>query len=372
LYATAGNHDSGPVNSFPPAAVQGAPSVQWAYDILSSAWEPWIGNASATQADNYAAYSYLVPDSNLRVISLDTNFYYITNFWLFEPVMEYDPNGQLAWLVQELQSAEDAGERVWIIGHMAFGLSDALRDGSNYLNQIVNRYDATIAAMFFGHTHVDEFEISYSDYTAQSADTAVMVSYICPSLTPTSGSPAFRVYSIDPVTYAVLDFTEYTTSLEAADFQTATPVWGEYYSAKNVYGPLGGVTDAAAELTPAFWHDVTAAFETDDAAFQGYIARKSRGWNTGSCTGNCKTNEICQLRAAESQYNCHVPKFGLNLKKRDLVASGSGSAAALADNHDAAELDACHFSVTAEVFQALAADPQLVQNVKDQIAAKST
>lgn len=64
--------------------------------------------------------------------------------------METDPAGQFAWLVNELQAAETAGERVYIIGHMPMGLSDALHDGSNYFNQIVNRYDATISALFFG------------------------------------------------------------------------------------------------------------------------------------------------------------------------------------------------------------------------------
>lgn len=64
--------------------------------------------------------------------------------------MEFDPDGQLAWLVSELQAAETAGQRVFIIGHMPLGTNDALHDGSNYLGQILNRYDATIAALFFG------------------------------------------------------------------------------------------------------------------------------------------------------------------------------------------------------------------------------
>jgi len=30
--------------------------------------------------------------------------------------MERDPSGQLAWLASELEAAETAGERVWILG----------------------------------------------------------------------------------------------------------------------------------------------------------------------------------------------------------------------------------------------------------------
>lgn len=38
--------------------------------------------------------------------------------------MERDPSGQLAWLVTELEAAERAGERVWLMGErFAFTLN---------------------------------------------------------------------------------------------------------------------------------------------------------------------------------------------------------------------------------------------------------
>jgi hypothetical protein len=52
-------------------------------------------------------------------------------------------------------------------------------------------------------------------------------------------------------------------------------------------------TDAAAELTPAFWHNATELFESNDDVFQDYIARMSRGYDVSSCTGTCKK---CHLR----------------------------------------------------------------------------
>lgn len=77
--------------------------------------------------------------------------------------METDPGGQLAWLVTELQSAEDAGERVYIIGHMPMGAGDAFYDGSNYFDQIVNRYEATIAALFFGRLPISSVSIMHAN-----------------------------------------------------------------------------------------------------------------------------------------------------------------------------------------------------------------
>jgi sphingomyelin phosphodiesterase len=49
--------------------------------------------------------------------------------------MERDPSGQLSWLVTELEAAETAGERVWLMGHMPLGSSDAFHDQSQYFGQ---------------------------------------------------------------------------------------------------------------------------------------------------------------------------------------------------------------------------------------------
>jgi len=317
VYPVVGNHDAAPVNSFPPAAVNTTISSQWVYNTLSSDWATWLGATAASTVDQYGAYSVMYPGGNLRVISFNTNFYYKENFWLYEQIMESDPDGQLAWLVSELSAAETAGERVWLMGHMPMGSGDAFHDGSNYFNQIVKRYSNTIAAQFYGHTHKDEFEITYSDYTHQTAANAVSMSYIAPALTPTSGNPTFRVYSVDPVTFGILDYTVYIANISAPSYQTG-PVWQEYYSAKQTYGSLltPPVTAASAELTPAFWHNVTTLFQNNDAVFQAYNARKSRGYNPSTCTGTCKTNEICQLRAAEAQYNCVTVTPGINFKKQ--------------------------------------------------------
>lgn len=340
VYGVVGNHDAAPVNSFPPAAVDTTISSQWVYDTLSADWTTWIGSTAATTADDYGAYSVDYPGGNLKVISFNTNFYYKENFWLYETTMETDPSGQLAWLVTELQAAETAGQRVWLMGHMPMGAGDAFHDGSNYFNQIVQRYDATIAAMFYGHTHKDEFEISYSDYTSQTAETATQMSYIAPALTPTSGNPTFRVYSVDPVTFGILDYTTYIANISSASYQSG-PTWEKYYSVKEAYGSLlsPAVTSASAELTPAFWHNLTVLFENDDAVFQDYYARKSRGYDVSTCTGDCKTDEICQLRAAESQYNCVAITPGINFRKRDVAGeqlhsqecSGSVAASIVSD-----------------------------------------
>ncbi|KAJ6438415.1 Sphingomyelin phosphodiesterase [Purpureocillium lavendulum] len=383
VYGTAGNHEAQPVNSFPPSGISS--DTQWLYNLLSQEWSPWLDAAAEAQAANFGAYSAKFPGGNLRVISINTNLYYRHNFWLYQDFDNKDPSLQIAWLVKELDAAEKAGENVYIIGHMPMGEKDALPDPSNFLDQVFKRYSSTIAAMFFGHTHVDHFEISYLDYGKQNAVNAYMTSYIAPSLTPTSGMPSFRVYDVDPDTFGVLDVTTYTADMTDPAFQTTGPVWKKYYSAKEAYGKAASppVTDPAAELTPAFWHQVTEAFDKDQALFDAYIARKSRGWNAGTCTGDCKTAELCQLRAGRAQNNCFKPEPGLHLERRGddddedngvdegLRARGAVTVAAHY-GHARGEHDECGVPVTLKTLGAVtdskAALVKLNQLIKDEKA----
>lgn len=57
------------------------------------------------------------------------------------------------------------------------------------------RYEATITAQFFGHTHFDEFEIFYD---TENPGRAVSVAYIGPSVTPyVNLNPGYRIYYVD-------------------------------------------------------------------------------------------------------------------------------------------------------------------------------
>lgn len=352
VYGTAGNHEANPANIFYPNS-QDSNKTQWVYDALHENWEHWIGDKAAEDVKSIGAYSTKYPNGNLRVISLNTNMYYRYNFVLFQKQLERDPNNQIAWLAKELDAAEKANENVYIIGHMPLGEHDAMTDQSNYFDQVVKRYSTTIRAMFFGHTHVDHFEVSYSDYSKRDESHAMAISYICPSLTPTSGMPSFRVYDVDPDTFAVLDATTYMADMDDKDFQTKGPKWKKYYSAKEVYGGALSppVTDSKAELTPAFWHKVTEAFEKNQTLFDSYMSRKSRGWkgpDEKKCDDDCKKAEICQLRAGRAQDNCFVPTPGVHFVKRDL-------------GHAHGEHDECGAPVIRDLLHALAARQDMLE-----------
>lgn len=353
VYATTGNHEASPADLFPPNSL--SDGAQWVYDVLASDWTQWIGAEGAEEAREIGAYSVKYPNGNLRIISLNTNLYYVQNYWMYEEPMERDPNGQLEWLTSELDAAEKAGERVYIMGHLPLGDYDVLRDASNYFDQIVNRYEATIAALFFGHTHMDHFQIAYSDYDARSADGAAAISYIMPSMTPTSGMPSFRVYDIDPVTFAVLDHTTYIADMNNPAYQTTGPIWTKYYSAKETYGSMvtPPLTDATAELTPAFWHNVTEVLASDPTALADFYLRKSRGFPKGDCTDDCPAQEICYLQSARAQDNCATVTPGHDFSKRSHITARHD------DHHDE-----CGLSISRSTLSSMAVNKEMLEVLK--------
>lgn len=76
VYGVAGNHDSCPVNAFPPPAVGTTIASQWIYNNISSDLEALIGTAAAAEVqNNYGSYPVL-DSTGVRIISVNTNFWY--------------------------------------------------------------------------------------------------------------------------------------------------------------------------------------------------------------------------------------------------------------------------------------------------------
>lgn len=358
VYSALGNHDSAPAFQFPSDDIN-VPSQynpQWAYEAVAKDWFALTGIISVKSAREHGSYSAIHPNSNskLRIISYNSILYYKNNFWAYTEPIEFDPDDQLHWLINELQEAEDENQRVWLISHVPTGNSDHFRDHSHYLDRIIQRYEATIAALFFGHTHKDEFQVSYSasNFKDRNWDTATAMGYIAPSLTPTSGSPSFRVYQIDPVTYGVMDYTQYIANISDPSYQTK-PKWTPYYSAKENYGsklsPPVTADDTSVELTPAFWHNVTAVMEKDPSAFQDYWNKRTRGFDVSTCVGSCASNEICGLRGADTSNSCYQAPHdpGAMFSKRD----GAGPVSLSSESFQEPE---CDHSEAASLFAKMA------------------
>ncbi|TFY80526.1 hypothetical protein EWM64_g3486 [Hericium alpestre] len=238
------------------------------------------GSTAAKQThDNSGSYAVQVPGTNLRILSMNTQYWYKQNLWLYDRDEQVpDANGLFAFMVEQLQIAEDASQRVWIIGHIPSGKADFAHDP-------------------------DQFEIAYSDWENRNADTADSILFIGPALTPTSGNPAFKLYDVDPDTYEVMDMKVYMTNVSDPNFQTK-PTWELYYSARESYGPLVGPLGPTDSLNASFWHQLTDVFATNETAFQLWNTRISRGGAVSACTGACKDTAICDMQSARSENNC--------------------------------------------------------------------
>lgn len=173
--------------------------------------------------------------------------------------------------------------------------------------------------------------------------------------------PAFRVYSVDPETFGILDMTTYIADMTDSTYQTSGPTWTKYYSVKEAYGPLvtPPLTESSEELTPAFWHNLTEVFSSNQTAFDEYYARKSRGYDVASCTGTCVTDEVCQLRAAQSQYNCVTVTAGINFKRSDSTPSKT----------DEAHSDSCEGSQAKTILRALMTNENTKREIEKRMIA---
>jgi len=321
VYATLGNHDSyssgqASSNSFD---APGPNQFSWNYDHVTALWEDegWLDESVLQDAKtHYAAYSVQRSDG-LRVISLNTNLWYTVNYYNFVNMTNPDVSGMLRMLTDELQEAEDAGERVWIIGHVLSGwdTGNPLQNPTNLFYQIVDRFSPhVIANIFWGHTHEDQFTIFYADNaTVINAETALAVAWIAPSITPlTNMNSGFRVYEVDSATFDIMDaytwFSDVNT-YPALDSQIRFgPTFEFEYNTRETYGKnITGWTDSD-PLNATWWHLVTEAMERDNSlvtTFNDLQFKKSI--KTAPCTGSCITLDICSMRsgsASIARQNC--------------------------------------------------------------------
>ena len=82
-----------------------------------------------------------------------------------------------------------------ILSHIPPGNSDCWTIFSREFAKIINRFESTVAAQFYGHTHNEEYKVFYD---AVNPTRAVNVAFVGGSLTTYSDmNPGYRVYTVD-------------------------------------------------------------------------------------------------------------------------------------------------------------------------------
>lgn len=134
--------------------------MSWNFDHVAGLWQhnEWLNATAAEYArTHYGGYS-VKNAMGLRIIAFNTDFWYKSNFLNFINTDDPDYSGQFKWMIEELQAAEDAGEQVWIVGHVLSGWdgSNPLPNPTDLFYQIIDRYSPHVVRnVFFGHTHED-------------------------------------------------------------------------------------------------------------------------------------------------------------------------------------------------------------------------
>lgn len=137
--------------------------IQQAYNLRanSMAWENygWLSAADAQSviASGLGIYRTKTKEG-LVIISLNSDIWYQFNLYSYMSGNDFDKTGMLRMFIDYLLEAEEKDEPVWVIQHVNIGGSttyEALPQASDLYYQIIDRFNNTIRATFFGHTHED-------------------------------------------------------------------------------------------------------------------------------------------------------------------------------------------------------------------------
>lgn len=284
VYACVGNHETAPINAFPPPGVPGQ-DMGWLYGALAESWGKWLPLSAIDTVLRCGVYS-MSPYPGLRIVSINNNYCNNGNWWLL--LNSTDPCDVLQWLIQELQGAEVKDEKVHILMHIPPGDLNCLKYWSFNFYNIVNRYENTIVNQFYGHSHQDWYTMFYDTLTFQRP---VAFGFVAPSVTTYSlNNPIYRIYTMDGnytnSSWAVLDYSNFYLNLTEANLSDK-PRWQFEYSPKKAYNMTG--------LYARDWDDLLKRMEADDDLFQQFYIHNKNMYPRTPCHGNCKTELLCDI-----------------------------------------------------------------------------
>lgn len=337
VYPTLGNHDSlpqayNPQNAFDPVlGKDDTNALSWNYKLLSSMWEGngWLTSSEASYTStHYGAYAHTTAQG-LRIISLNSDFWYTANVFNYWNFTNPDTSGILTFLARELSACEKAGQRAWIIGHVLSGYDglNALPNPSALFHSIIRRFSpTTVAGVFFGHTHRDQLQIfydflpnstivrdgvAYRDTTRVDYSKPLAVGYIGPSITPLAGYNAgYQLYQVDAKTFSVTGVQTYFANMSEAN-TWATPVWQFEYDARSAYAPAypDGKWPSNAPLNATFWDGISTAMLSNHSLVEMYnfYETKSSVLTQNCSTRACAEQKVCYIKSGSAAVGLACP-----------------------------------------------------------------
>lgn len=286
VFPALGNHEPSPPHNFPPPILGNQEAISWYYKELVNQWGKFLPE---TTYETIEAGGYYVAEvrPGFKIISLNTNYCYYNNWWLI--LNSTDPGNELKWFAEELQKAENNGEIVHVIAHIPPGYYDCLIVWARNFYRILSRYEKTVTAQFYGHTHTDEIEVYY-DY--DDSTRPIGVAYVAPGVTThVYMNPGYRVYSVDGdgTDRLVENFETWVMNLTESNLND-NPVWYKMYSAKESYN--------LTSLVPEEWDNFYERLKTDDQLLDSYDRHYWKDSpKRGECGSGCRRTRLCDIRS---------------------------------------------------------------------------
>jgi sphingomyelin phosphodiesterase acid-like 3 len=181
---------------------------------------------------------------------------------------------EMDWLKQELASAQQAGQKVWILGHIPPGI-DAYSTvarmknicagakpvmflSSGVMEDLMLEHASAIRLGIFAHTHMDELRLLQPEGgdPSPTAEHSVVLKLVS-SISPIDGNnPSFTVASINPSTATLEDYKVFVASNQTGIGAT----WPEEYDYARTY--------REPQFSPVTVKDLIAKFQADREAKQ--------------------------------------------------------------------------------------------------------
>ena len=308
-----GNHENFNYGQLSPLRYDLNHTYDWNENEMVDLWvnNEWFDEKDAEDLKSHYAGFLYVTNRGLKVIGLNSNAFYQKNLWSYiNHTTEADLFGQWSFLVDELLASERKGQRVWIMAHIPTSDYDALPIQSRIFGKIVERFSPyTIANIFYGHTHQDQFHIYYSSNSSQETEDIINMSWVLQSITPMAFyNPSWRYYEVQHESFNIMNSYNYYTLLNETFVNGgAEPIWRFEYSARDLYDPEHTwPTDAP--LNATFWHKYVAIQlknETNVEFNQKFLEIQYRyGPGVTDCDNNGTVSDDCY-----NQNYCVVGNF---------------------------------------------------------------
>jgi sphingomyelin phosphodiesterase len=212
------------------------------------------------------------------------------------------------FVLQTLQKATNANEKVILLSHHPVGGADFLVSESRWYQYLALKYKDTIVLQPTGHTHLDEFRLIYE------ADVPQSVVYVSSSVSGGgTNNPSMRVYYLNSTTFQLVDYDQFYLDLAPpnaakSEKSSTTELIKLLYSAKSAYG--------LPDLSPASWHQLTVRFQSDETLFKTHLSHSdAEAKDRYTCLSVCKERYICRLRNADyDKYSECAPSLADALK----------------------------------------------------------